>query len=195
MGAGALHGEEALLGAHATRAATGGAGDRLRSCFGAAAFAGLAGAECLDADLRVAALEGFFECDLEVVAKIAAARGTAAAPAAIVHRAEHFLENVGEPTEAAAAASAASALLERGMAEAVVGGALLLVLQDLIGFGRVLEFLLGGFVARIAIRMMLHGQLPVRLLDIVGRGLARQSQQFIEVLLRHRRNPLSPKPR
>ena len=50
-------------------------------------------------------------------------------------------------------------LLEGGMAEAVVGGALLRVREHLIGLVEFLELDLGVLVARVAVRMVLHGEL------------------------------------
>ena len=47
------------------------------------------------------------------------------------------------------------------MAEAVIGGALLIVLQDVIGFVDFLEFDFGGVVAGIPVGMELHRQLAI----------------------------------
>src|SRR6185312_13650446 len=192
--AGALHGEEALLRADAAGAAAGRAIDRLRSCFRAAAVTGITRRERRHADLRLASFESFLERDLEIVAEIAAAIIRAAATAAAHHRAEHLLEDVGEAAGAAEAeiAAAATALFESGMAEAVVSGALLIVLQDVIGLVNILEAVLGLFVARIAVGMILHGELTERLLDVVARGITPHAEQLIEVLFRHR-NYLVPR--
>jgi hypothetical protein len=54
------------------------------------------------------------------------------------------------------------------MAEAVIGGALLIVLKDVIGFADILKALLGLLIARIAIRVTLHGELAVGLLEVFG---------------------------
>jgi hypothetical protein len=54
------------------------------------------------------------------------------------------------------------------MAEPVIGGALLIVLQDVIGLADFLEFLFGRRVARIAVRMELHGELAIGLLEILA---------------------------
>ena len=58
-------------------------------------------------------------------------------------------------------------MLEGGMPEAVVGGALLGVLQRLVGFVDFLEPVLAGPVAGIAIRMELHGKLAERNLEFL----------------------------
>ena len=112
--------------------------------------------------LRGLALEGLLEPDLHIVAQIGAAlaagRAAAAAPAA---HAEHILENIGEGGAeiGAEAGPAAAALLEGGMAETVIGGALVAVLEHLIGLVDFLELVLALGVARIAVRVMLHREL------------------------------------
>jgi hypothetical protein len=65
----------------------------------------------------------------------------------------------------------------------VVGGALLRVGQDLVGFLGFLELLLGLGIVRIAVRMVLHGQLAVGLLDLVVRGVAVDAEDFVVVAL------------
>ena len=191
--AGALDGEEALAGAHAPGAAAGLAGDGLRALLAAAAMAGLAGHGAGNAHVRLLAAEGILQADGQVVAQIGAAGAAllsaVAAPAADEF-AEHLVEDVGKvggrETEAGAAGTGAGhALLEGGMAEAVIGRALLLVLQDVVGFVQFLEFLLGGFVARILVRVILHRRLAECLLDGIAVGVTGYAQQFVVVLLRH----------
>src|SRR5579875_418408 len=192
-GTGALHREEALLRANAPGAAAGRAVDRLRSRLGAGAVARIAGAQGRHADLRLAAFESFLEGYLEVVAEVVAAIGAAVGAAAAHHRAEHLFEDVGKAAgvEAEIAASAA-ALLESRVAEAIVSRALLLVLQDVVGLVDVLELLLRHLVARVAVRVILHGELSERLLDVVARGFSPYAEQLIEVLFRHSNYPRSP---
>ena len=57
------------------------------------------------------------------------------------------------------AAAAHAALLEGGMAVAVVGGALVAVLEDVIGLVDFFEPVLAVFVAGIAVGMVLHREL------------------------------------
>ena len=192
--AGALDGEEALAGAHAPGAAAGLAVDGLRALLAAAAMAGLAGRGAGNAHVRLLAAEGVLQADGQVVAQIGAAGAAllsaAAAPAADEF-AEHLVEDVGKvggrETEAASlpGTTAGHALLEGGMAEAVIGRALLFVLQDVVGFVQFLEFLLGGLVARILVRVILHRRLAECLLDGIAVGVTGYAQQFIIVLLRH----------
>ena len=47
------------------------------------------------------------------------------------------------------------------------------IVEHLVGLGEFLEFLLGGLVAGIAIRVMLKGELAIGLLDLILAGIAR----------------------
>src|SRR4029077_14953626 len=91
----------------------------------------------------------------------------AAAPAAA--HAEQVVENIGErggEFGAEAGRRAAHAVLEGGVAVAIIGGALVGVLEDLVGFVDFLEAVLGVLVAGIAIRMAHHRLLAERGLDV-----------------------------
>src|SRR5690606_6202282 len=174
-GAGALHHEEALGCPHLAHALAGGAGFRLGARFRAGAVARLARHGGGNGDgLRPPAV-GVFQRDFEIVAQVGAAHraGAVAAPAAAAHEfIEDVLENVGEAAaaevvrpaaEAAAAKTAAAA--ERGLAVAIIGGPLLRVLQHVVGFA---DFLEPGFrrrIARVAVGVILHGQLAVSRLE------------------------------
>src|SRR5262249_9028699 len=135
LGAGALDGEEALTGAHLAVTRTGGAGLGAVARFGARTAAGLAADHGRHLDLGVAAVEGFFQADIEIVAQVLAA----VLPLAPAHAAHHLAEQVfehiakaaGEVAEGAARTPAPA--FEGGMTEAVIGGTLLIVLQDVIG--------------------------------------------------------------
>ena len=78
-----------------------------------------------------------------------------------------------------------AALLEGGVAETVIGGALVAVLEHVIGLVELFELVLALVVARIAIRMMLHGELAERGLEVGVAGLARHAQNFVIVALGH----------
>ena len=66
-----------------------------------------------------------------------------------------------------------AALSERGMTKAIVGGALVSIHQDVVGFAQFLEFLFGVWVVRILIGMKLDGQFAVGALDLLpGRRCA-----------------------
>ena len=104
------------------------------------------------ADLRRLAREGLGERDLHVVAQVGAALAAGALPAAApaAHElAEQVVEDVrhGGGEVGPEAVAAAPLPIERGVAELVVGGALLRVLQGLVGLVQLLELVLGVLVA------------------------------------------------
>src|SRR4051812_7831716 len=124
--AGALEREEALSLPDAAGAPAHRAGLRLGAGLGASAGAGFAGHRDRNLDLGGFAQKCLFQGDFHVVAQVGAALAAGAA-APLSGHAEQILENVGERGgEAGAEAVRAShaALLERGMAVAVIGGAL-----------------------------------------------------------------------
>src|SRR5882724_1141705 len=178
--AGALDGEEALTGPHPPGATAGGAGRGLGALLAAAPLAGPAGGRAWHANGILLAGERLLQRDRHVVAQIGAAPARLAAAPASGELAEHLLEDVGEAAgvefEAAEAARARIAVLERGMTVAVIGGALLIILEDVVGFVDFLELVLGRLVALIAVRVEFHGLRPIRLLDLVGVGAARDAE-------------------
>src|SRR6185437_14278823 len=191
--AGALDGEEALLGADAAAAVAGRALVRFGAGLGARAVAGLAGDRARDAHRGLGAAIGLLQRDLEIEAQVLAAHvgastGTLPAPAAV----EHLLEDVAEhraEVEAlrieAARPAGAVATLEGGGAVAVVGRALVGILQDVVGVVDLLELLFSFLlVVPIAIGVMLHGELAEGLLDVVGARRPTDAQQLV-IVLRH----------
>jgi hypothetical protein len=72
------------------------------------------------------------------------------------------------------------------VAELVVGGALLGVGENLVGLLGLLEFLLRGLVVRGAVRMVLHRELPIGLLDLLVGGVAVDAEHRVVIaLFRH----------
>ena len=96
-----------------------------------------------------------------------------------------------EPKSAPKPCAAAAALLEGGMAEAVIGGALVAVLQDLVGLVDFLEAVLAVVVARIAIGMKLHRQLAEGGLQLGLAAGALNAEDFVVVALGHAAAPLA----
>ena len=153
-------------------------------------------AELAEGNFLFRTVSGFLEGDLEIVAQIRTATRSATALAT----AEEFFENSSSPTTAAALAkdlaenierivkSAAgtgttsrgwAALLKRGMTVAIISSALLRILQRLVSLGNFLEIFLGLLVARILVRVKLHGLLAIGFLQFfLGDGL-RYSEQFV----------------
>src|SRR5690606_25726694 len=186
--AGLLHAEEALLHAHRAGTAAGAAGLGRGAGLGAAAVAGFALFPARHADLGVEAVGGLLQGDFQRILEIGAAVHLRAAATAPRGGAEDLAEDVAERVgEAAphATAHAGGVRVDAGMAIAVIGGALLLVAQDFIGFLDFLELFLGVFAVRIAVRMVLHGQLPVGLLQFIVRGVLRHAQDFVVIAFCH----------
>src|ERR1700688_72105 len=70
-------------------------------------------------------------------------------------------------------------------AQLVIGRTLLGGLQRLVGLGNLLEFLFTGGVLR-HVRVILVRELAVRLLDVRGAGVARDTENLVVVLVLHR---------
>ena len=71
------------------------------------------------------------------------------------------------------------------MAEMVVGGALLRILQDLVGLANLLEAQLGAVVVRIAVGMEFLGEAPVSRLELQLAGTSRNSEGLVVAALGH----------
>ena len=85
----------------------------------------------------------------------------------------------------AAGAAGARAGIKRRVAVLIVGRAFLRVAQGLVGLADFLEFFLGGFVARIFVRMKFDGQLAVSLFDFLVAGVAADAEHFVIIALGH----------
>ena len=129
MRAGALDREEALLRPDAPIAAAGRAGARLGARLGARAGAGRAGDRRRQSQIGGLAGEGLLKRDFEIVAQIRAARGAVAAAAPrrpiTSPKRSSKISAIEAPKPSPRSHWQTAALLEGGMAEAVIGGALL----------------------------------------------------------------------
>jgi hypothetical protein len=76
-------------------------------------------------------------------------------------------------------------VLEGGMAEAVIGGALVAVLEDVVGLVDFLKPMLALFVARITVRMMLHRKFAECCLELDLGGSSGNTEDFVVIALRH----------
>src|SRR6185436_11888891 len=83
---------------------------------------------------------------------------------------------------------------ERLIAELVVERPLGLVAQDLVGLVDLLEALLVR-LPRALVRVVLHGELPERLLDGVLVRVACDTEHLVQIARHTRRSKLSPRPR
>jgi hypothetical protein len=156
----------------------------------------LAGHRRRHPDLGRLAGVGLGEADFHVVAKVGAPghAGTAApagaASAAAHELAEQVLEDVrhgrGE-LWAEAAPGAAAVAVEGGVAEAVVGGALLRILQRLVGLADFLEGVLGRLVAGVGIGVKALGQRAIGGLDLFVIGGPGDPENLVIIALGHGR--------
>ena len=137
-------------------------------------------------DLGGAAVEGFLQRDFQIVAQVLAAVRPLAAALAAHHLAEDVLEHIAEaageiPERRAAARTgrSAHAAFKGGVAIAVIGSALVVVLQDVIGLVDFLELDLGGVVAGIFVRMEFHRHLAIGGLQHVAIGATLDFQGLV----------------
>ena len=183
-----LHAHEILDGPDLAGAAALGTG--LDDTVGAAA-AGTCVAifDPLGGNLLVTAKGCFLEGQLQpgyhifTPAGIILGRSSAAAAAT-----EDITEDVAQITEVAETVSAAVAAgagavvgIHSGMTELVIAGALLIVGQDFVGLTQFLELLLGGLVAGVPVRVILHGAFPVGLLYFISAGSLLDTQHLIVI--------------
>ncbi len=135
---------------------------------------------------------GLFQRDFQVVAQVGTAVHLRAAAIAAAAAAEDVAEDVAEGIAEAAAAKAATAAhvrIHAGVTVAVIRLALFRIGQHLIGFLDFLELLFGLFVVRIAVRMVLHRELAISLLDLVFRGVFGQAEDLVKITLCHVQAP------
>jgi hypothetical protein len=74
-----------------------------------------------------------------------------------------------------------------GVAVLVVGRLLLRVGKHFVGLFGLLEFLFGGLgrITLVAVGVVLHRQLAIRLLDLVVRGVLGHAQHFVKIAFCH----------
>jgi len=167
-GAGLLNGEKPLLCPNLPSSPAGFTRSRLSTRLGAGPAAPFALYLSGHLDIDGITADRLLQGKLQLIAQIgtaeypAAAAGTAAKdiPENIT---KDVAERIGAGTEAAAGCLAC---LHAGVAELLVGRPLLGVGQNLVGFLGFLKFALGIGVVRIAVRVMLHGQATIRLLEL-----------------------------
>ena len=157
--------KKTLLHADLTRTTTAPAGNRAGTGFGTAAITGVAVLQSWNANFLGRAAHRFFKGNLHGVAQIRATLGTllATAPAA-----EYIPKDVAENiTETTAALEAASHLrVNARMTKLIISRPLLFIHQDVVGFGCLFKLGIRVGVIRITIRVVLHRDTPICLLDI-----------------------------
>jgi hypothetical protein len=160
--------EKALASADLAPPAALSAGACAGPSLGSATAAWLAGGAGIDLKLNRLARIGVVEADFEIVPQIGPATHISALTAlAIIHEfAENILEKIGKRPEILRTRTIARpTILESGMAEAIISGALLRILQAIISLADRLEARFRFMTAGVAIRMAFHRQPPVGRLD------------------------------
>ena len=185
-GTGLLDGEEALLHAHLPGAVAGRAGVGLGPRLGAGTTAELALHRGRDSDLDLFARYGLLQAQAQVVTQIRASMGPSASRPAAKDIAEDIAEDIGEatgPTKITRATKSATGI-DAGVAELIERGALLGITQDLVGEFDLFELPL-ALLARISVRVVLHGEPPIGLLDVGLAGVAGNPQYVVIVAFGH----------
>src|SRR5690606_12813971 len=169
-GAGLLHAEEALLHAHRATASAGVAGLGLGARLGARAMAGFTVFPAGHAELGVETRRGLLKGDVERIFQVGAAIHLR--PASAAAAAEDLAKDVAEGVGKARPAHAARGVgVDARMAETIVGGALFLVAENLVGLFGLLEMLFRLFIARVPVGMIFHRELAVGFLELVVGGI------------------------
>src|ERR1041385_1012077 len=157
----------------------------LLTCFIAAYF-----------DLGLLAESSFFKGKGDVRASISTALHTASASATATHIhakeiAEEIAKNIADVGKVGSVKSAKAPAIHSRVAILVITSALLRVHEHAIGFSAFLEFFFRLRIARIAVRMPLHGQLAVRALDLLLGSRAAHAQYFVIIAFCLRRQNYS----
>src|ERR1019366_6789173 len=158
------------------RRALRGAGARFGA--GAAALGALRRPRYLDSPLG--AEDRLLEGDLDVHAQVVAALRTGVGPAPSAAPEEH-VEEVERRVEREVAEIRLRAVAD--VAEGVVTLPLLRIAQDRVRLADLLELLLGSLVAVVAVRVVLHGELAIRGLQLLRRRVARNAEHLVVVAL------------
>ncbi len=185
--AGLLHCKETLTHLYLAGAVAGRAGLGRAPGVGAGAVTHLTVDQGRDLDLFGDTAHRLFQGQFHGIAQVGttgrAATTTAAATKDVT---EHIAKDVAEIGAAAKATVAATLTrIDTGMAVLIVTGTQVGIGQDLVSLLDLFEFLFSIGIALITVRVILHGQTLVRLLDLALVGIFRYPQHFVEIALRH----------
>ena len=141
----------------------------------------------LEVDLGCRPEDCLLEVERELIAQVRPAIDGAAATAAAAAEdvAKHVAEDVAKGVGRAEPLSGAARCVEARAAVLIVCRALLRIGQDLVRLLRFLEMLFGFLVVGIPVRVVFHGEAPVRLGDGVFGGVSWHAQHLVEITLRH----------
>jgi hypothetical protein len=132
--------------------------------FGARTLATRAGLQSRDLQIGRQPAHGIFKADLQVIAQIFTALDSRPAPLPApeqIAKPEEISQDVPEIGKCGFVEAGTRRSVHGLMSVAVVGRALLRIAEDAVGLGSFLKLLLGLFVVRVAVRMILKRQLPI----------------------------------
>src|SRR5690606_11188287 len=185
---GLLDGEKSLLHADLARTMAGSTGFWPATTFRTAALTGTAFHMRRHTNFDVRAAHRIFQVKLQGLEQITAAvgTGTPAAPATTEDIANAVAKNITEAGTATEAPGAARCRgIHTGMPELVVGRPAVGVRQHFIRFACFLELVFCLFIARIPVRVILHGKAPIRLFDFFFVRRLGNTQYFVIIALCH----------
>ena len=181
MPAGLLNREKTLLHADLADATASGTRNRFTAFFRAAAVTLVTRDLCRHFDCYRTATDRFFKLETEFIAQVSTTKNLASSTSTTTKNiAEHIAENIAKTlgTEPATRLTGTQTFVP----EAVIRCTIVLVTQYFVRFLGFLEACLGSsIVILVAIRVMLHGQAPIRLLDF-GRSCALVDAQDLVVI-------------
>jgi hypothetical protein len=183
--ASAGYAEEALLKTNLSAAGAGAAGGGLLAIGDAAPVARVAGLGLADGDLGLLSEDRVFQFNADVGAQISAAL-RACSPASSAKRiakSKEVTENFAEILEGGWIEPSCRSSSDPCVTEAVILRALVLVRKDAVGFARFLELFFRAFVPRIAIRMILHGELAIGALQLLLGAASAYGKDFVIIAL------------
>src|SRR5262249_15812397 len=188
---------------HLTATAAHWAGDSTRTRLRAASVAFIARIKLLNLNCLLCAKSRFLQFDFHVVPQIrtpmtivcadarAAAEERLKNSAAKSAAAEHFAKNLERIMETAACKSGTT-LGKRGVTEAIVRGAFLLIHENVVRFPQFLEFFLGVGVIRVFVRMKFYGEFAIGAFDFLIRGSSFHAEDFIIIAFVGSHGVMSP---
>ncbi len=130
-----------------------------------------------------------FQCDFEVVAQIRTTIDlrptTTSTRAATEDIAKNVAERIRKSGPAAAEPAATHIRINARMTIAVICLALLRIGQHFVSLFGFLELVFGSLAIRVAVRMVFHCELAIRLFDFIIRSVLRNTQYFVIITLCH----------
>src|SRR5450830_254991 len=180
LGAGLLNAKKTLLHAHLAMPAASTAGGRCGAWLGARPVASITLIPGGHTNSGIKPVRSLLQANFKVVAQISTAidlRTSATTATTATASAENVTKNIAKSIGKAACstASATHIRVNAGMTVTVIGIELLRIRQHLVGFLALLELIFRTFAVGVAIRMVLHRQFAISLLDLVLGRIFRQT--------------------